>query len=321
MNLKVIKKCIEETEKEGIKIIPKGVTGFSGENVIGLLQRLVSNMEKDKSYVEVGVFQGMTLISVALSNKNIECFGIDNFSQFDKDGKNKKIIINRIKNNELDNITLLEIDFEEALSNLRKYIKKPVGLFFIDGPHDYRSQILCLGLIEPYLSDNAIVVVDDSNYLHVRQANKDYSMMSPKYTMIYQAYTSCHPMNKNNGNAPEHRKGWWNGINVFGYNLSETIIKEYPPTNKDKTLYYNEHQIHSEKYAYFAKDLTQILGLTLNFKLISAFKKVVKIFWSIFNGKVKFQGDYLSMNVFSKNIAGSHSVKILSKEKESISYE
>ncbi|MBK7410887.1 MAG: class I SAM-dependent methyltransferase [Saprospirales bacterium] len=48
--------------------------------------------------------------------------------------------------------TVINQDYEDALENLKTHIgEKKVGLFFIDGPHDYRSQLMCLLLIQPFL--------------------------------------------------------------------------------------------------------------------------------------------------------------------------
>jgi len=42
------------------------LTGFSGRKLIGLLQGFAKNLSPEESYLEVGVFQGLTLLSVAM---------------------------------------------------------------------------------------------------------------------------------------------------------------------------------------------------------------------------------------------------------------
>ena len=158
---------IKEASSCGISSRLTGLSGYSGEKVMGFLQRIAKELDVDKEcYLEVGVFQGMSLISVAGVKSDLLCVGVDNFSQFDPDGKNKELVLERIGLNNIENIRLVEKDFEDALLGLDEHISgKMIGLFFVDGPHDYRSQLMCLEMVKPYLSENALIVVDDSNYI------------------------------------------------------------------------------------------------------------------------------------------------------------
>ena len=60
--------AISESEDNGFLKQPDKdiLTGFSGEKIIGLLQRFSTLFTEEKAcYLEVGVFQGLTLLSVA----------------------------------------------------------------------------------------------------------------------------------------------------------------------------------------------------------------------------------------------------------------
>ncbi|MEI2420994.1 hypothetical protein V6O07_12035, partial [Arthrospira platensis SPKY2] len=82
-----IRNAIVNSESCGFLKVPNQdiLTGLSGEKIIASLQRLATlfSQEEDVCYLEVGVFQGLTLISTALSCPQIKCYGIDNFAQFD----------------------------------------------------------------------------------------------------------------------------------------------------------------------------------------------------------------------------------------------
>ena len=59
--------------------------------------------------------------------------GIDNFSLFNEDGNNKKIVEERINKLNINNVKLLDMDFETALNNLDKYLegkKKDWSIFY-----------------------------------------------------------------------------------------------------------------------------------------------------------------------------------------------
>jgi hypothetical protein len=60
------------------------LSGFSGEKLVGAIQRLIRTQNESESscYLEVGVFQGLTLLSASLANPEVACYGVDNFSFF-----------------------------------------------------------------------------------------------------------------------------------------------------------------------------------------------------------------------------------------------
>lgn len=301
---------IKEASSFGISSRLLGLSGYSGEKVIGFLQRIAKEMDVDNEcYLEVGVFQGMSLISVAGVRSDLLCVGVDNFSQFDPDGKNKELVLERMALNNIENIRLVEKDFEDALQGLDEHISgKMIGLFFVDGPHDYRSQLMCLEMVKPYLSANALIVVDDSNYSHVRQANADFLRINPEFKLVFQAYTFGHPMNHGNV-MDEFRMGWWNGINVIVKDQENKLEVMYPFTEADKTLFYNDHIVHSEKYSYLAPEAVNLIGRLLDYKFISAFAVIMRAYKKMRRAKIKIQGykkTYRHMNVNTDDIYGEY---------------
>jgi len=248
--------AVKESEANGFQKKPDKdiLTGFSGEKVIGLLQRFLTLFSEEEGvcYLEVGVFQGLTLLSVASACPSIYCYGIDNFAQFDKDKKNYSIIMKRKKGLEVKNARLINQDYEDALSNLHKYIgDQKVGVYFVDGPHDYRSQLMCLELIIPYLHEKALIIVDDCNYLHIRQANHDFLVTHPEYKLLFETYSRCHPNHMTPEENQEVRKGWWNGINVLVRDSNNELEPLFPMTERDRSVFEDEHLVH----AHFMADL------------------------------------------------------------------
>lgn len=102
----------------------KILSGLSGDKLVGSLQRLTSLFSEDKNtcYLEVGVFQGLTLLSVANSCSNSTCYGIDNFAQFDPKGENFGIVKSRRDKLGLENVHIINKDYEDALETLTKEI-------------------------------------------------------------------------------------------------------------------------------------------------------------------------------------------------------
>lgn len=317
MNLEHYKKIlnfVHEADNSGLMLEALDLTEFSGEKVIGVLQRLAKFQITSGagSYLEIGVFQGLTLISVANVLKESIVYGVDNFAFFDPKGINKKIVEKRVIANDLNNVCVINSDYEDALENLEKHIGDPkIGAYFVDGPHDYRSQLICLNLAKPYLSDCSIIVVDDCNYRHVRLANRDFLLANPDYKLLFEAYTDCHPGNMDKDAEQEARKGWWNGVNIIVHDPNNILNVMLPETHRDRQLYENEHIVHSAKYGELAPEAVSFLQSVLSLRLISAMKQVAKIFPKLLNNSAKYRDRYLSMNTYSEQLSKRNCNKAL----------
>ena len=107
---KYIEKCLRicseiEDCKETIKFENQILTGYSGKKLCTALQLFTKELvNKNNIYLEIGVFHGLTLLSNASYNKKSTCVGIDNFSLFNKDGNNKKIVEDRINKLNIKNV-------------------------------------------------------------------------------------------------------------------------------------------------------------------------------------------------------------------------
>lgn len=297
--------AIKESQDQGLLNELSGISGFSGARLVGLLQRLASLQEKDSNscYLEVGVFQGMTLLSVASVLKKEHAYGIDNFSQFDKGGENYSVIQRRKAEYNIDNCSLINMDFEDALEGIEKHIKTKIGLYFIDGPHDYRSQLLCLELAKPFLAERAIIVIDDSNYRHVRLANSDFLKFNPEFKLVFEAYTKKHPVNMDQQEKQQAQQGWWNGINVLVRDRENLLKSTLPATERDRTLYVNDHLVHQYKYADVAPEATYAVTCLASLRPLRFIKAAATIAKKIATGTEPKRGKYLLANTYSENLA------------------
>jgi hypothetical protein len=232
----------------------KGVlTGFSGEKLMYCLRQFTQLLcGQDVVYAELGVFQGLTLISNAAANPDVACFGIDNFSLFNEGRKNLAIVEERIAKIGATNAHVINLDYEEALRALDGHIgRRKIGVFFVDGPHDYRSQLLPVLLAKPYLAENCAIFVDDSNYAHVRQANGDFLRTNPEFAMLFEAYTRAHIANLKPADKEEVMAGWWNGLNVMVRDPAGLIPRTFPREDA-KHLHVESHEVFRHEFAELA---------------------------------------------------------------------
>lgn len=290
MNKDELLNCIRRAEANPSEIDGSVLSGLSGTKIISLIRNLAEKIvNHDTTYLEVGVYRGLTLLSAAASVPEYEVFGIDNFAFFDSEGKNLAIIKERMRKLGIKNARIINKDYEDALENLNAFTGgKKAGIYFIDGPHDYRSQLMCLLLVKPWLSDDAVIIIDDCNYLHVRQANMDFLKTNPEFKLVFQTYTKAHPSNLSPDERKEAESGWWNGINVIVRDRENIFKPFFPPTMKDKTLFTNDHIIHSSKYP----------------EAFRKYSRLIHIIESLHGRRTgkRMKGKYRSLNTYSDDL-------------------
>lgn len=292
--------ALEAAEESGSIAEFEFLSGFGGAKLLGALQRLTQSAPKDTVYCEIGVFQGLSLVSVAAANPDRLCFGIDNFAYLDPNGENKKIVEERVQKAGTENVRLIDRDYEDALEEMSETLGgRKIGAYFVDGPHDYRSQLMCLLLAKPFLHEEAVIIVDDSNYRHVRQANRDFLKTHPQFKLLFETYTGKHPENMNAEEEADARAGWWNGVNVLVGDPNNVLAYLEPPTLRSRDLYENDHEIHSMRHAHLAPlAMTAVSALRpLNAKkLIGSTLKLIREV-----GRSESES-HASLNVFSEDL-------------------
>ena len=137
---------------------------------------------------------------------------------------------------------------------------------FVDGAHDYRSQLIALANYSKFMSNESIIIVDDCNYYHVRKATFDFLNNNKEYKLIHQKYTDVHIANASNKKRAEIENGNWNGINILYNGKNSSTNQKLKLPKNEKTLiqlFYHTHQYFRHRYAF---NVTEILDLIDDFK-------------------------------------------------------
>lgn len=251
---------IRDTEDNGLLTDRRadGLSGISGLKTVGLLQRLARLFadEAEVCYLEIGVFQGLTLLSTALEAPELPCFGVDNFATLDPDGNNQSIVRQRLDRFGTANVTLIDADFEDALEGLDTHLGgRKIAVYFVDGPHDYRSQMVCLLAGLRHLHERAVIVIDDANYPDVRWSTRDFLTGLPKFKLLFDAYTPAHPANMTGDDKAVFETGWLNGVNILVRDPDGDLPAMMPPTEPaERTLFLNEWLAHRLRLAELAPE-------------------------------------------------------------------
>ncbi|MUL35554.1 tetratricopeptide repeat protein [Gloeocapsopsis dulcis] len=187
------------------------IKGMTTANVMQLLNFAVECMEPGEVYCEIGCFQGSTLIGALLDHPEIMAYAVDNFSEFDPSGENiEKLTDNLAKFGIEEQVFFCNQDFEEFFFNLKAFdTEDKIGVYLYNGAHDYRSQLMGLLLVKPFLAEQALIIVDDSNWSAVQQANWDFIAAHPQCQMLLNLPT-----------PDDGHNTFWNGIQVLSWDAT-----------------------------------------------------------------------------------------------------
>ncbi len=193
------------------------VQGMTTANVMQLLNFAVECMDAGEIYCEIGTYQGSTLIGALLGHPERMAYAVDNLSQFDTARKNLDKLRDNLSDFGLeDRVNFCPQDFDEFFLELRELeTEEKIGVYFYDGPHDYRSQLLGLLLIKPFLAEKALIIVGDTNWASAVQANWDFMAAHPECELLLDLPTpaNSHPT-------------FWNGIQVLSWDWERS--SNYP---------------------------------------------------------------------------------------------
>jgi hypothetical protein len=285
----------------------EGLSGISGLKTVGLLQRLAQRFETDPTaaYLEIGVFQGLTLVSSALAAPGMPCFGVDNFRILDPKKENFGLVEDRIARFGTANAQLLNMDFEDAFDALDATLHgRRIAVYLIDGPHDYRSQLVCLLRIKPFLHENAVIVVDDANYPDVRWATRDFLQSHPDFKLVFDAYSPDHPANLSDAEKTEHEAGWLNGVHVITHDPDRTLAPMLPPTDAaSRILFFNEWLAHRLRYAELAPEALMLAEAVLAEDDAARAQGEIALRHAAQDADVDFAGRRVDRNVYSRTLS------------------
>jgi protein O-GlcNAc transferase len=191
--------------------IVEGIPNLAEENNLALLNLAASLLEPGEGYVEAGTYMGASLIAAMRGNAG-DFVAIDRFSFPALDVKGRKLpaasrerLEENLRRFGAKEATILEGDAFELLEGGALGDRR-VGVYYYDGPHEYESQVRGLRAVEPWLADEALLVVDDYDWEQVARATRDYLASEPRTRLLFE--------------IPGDERGhpqWWEGVAVLGW--------------------------------------------------------------------------------------------------------
>ena len=176
------------------------VGGLAKPNNLALVAAAASRLEPGESYVEIGSFKGASLIAASRAWDG-DVVAIDDFSM--GEGSRERLEQNLARFG--GHAEILEGDAFELLRGGALEGRR-VGVYYYDAAHDYESQLEGLRLIEPYLAERALLIVDDSDWERVDRAIADYLAEQPR----------ARELARLGGNDRGHPE-WWEGVSIIAW--------------------------------------------------------------------------------------------------------
>lgn len=142
--------------------------GLSGQKFRILLSEL-AELSFINSYMEIGTFNGSTLLSV-LSNKSkktIKAVTLDNWFKSGASAKNVYRMLSSLPQSVVNDVSVLSEDMYKF--DFTPYFGS-FDIFFYDGPHSFGDQKYGVKIADKCLKDFGVLIVDDWNLERIRQA-------------------------------------------------------------------------------------------------------------------------------------------------------
>jgi protein O-GlcNAc transferase len=178
------------------------VPGMATENKLLMLNLAVAHLLPGEVYVEVGCYQGASIVGAARGNSAAKIFACDNFSQFEG---TEAILRRNIERHAPGQVEFFNLAAREFLL-AAPWRPARIGAYFFDGGHSFADQFEGLQYALPSLADDAVVIIDDTNKREARAADALFARMVPGFELVLDLRT---PRN--------HHPTWWNGIQLFRF--------------------------------------------------------------------------------------------------------
>jgi hypothetical protein len=187
---------------ERFREILEQVPGLTKPNNLALLNLAASQLPTSESYVEVGALRGTSLIAAMLDNDGKDFVVIDDFSMSEASRDQLERNLARFG---VTGAAILEGDAFEILRS--DFLNgRSVGVYYYDAAHTYEQQLDGLRLSEPHLADEALLIVDDTDWDFVARAVDDYVRSQPKAEALVEI-----------GGKDKGAPAWWEGVRVLSW--------------------------------------------------------------------------------------------------------
>ena len=182
------------------------IEGMSTEHSLTLLNTAVSFMGQGEWYLEVGSYRGRSLVGATLGHAHDRFVAIENFREFgdDPDRSHDAVLQTLSRWQCRERVRFYRGDAFRVLG--AGIVPGPIGVYFYDGAHSRMAQYLGLAAAEPFLADDALVIVDDASWPQVASSTQAYINRHPGYELLLDLRAEG-----------DYDSRWCNGVKVYAW--------------------------------------------------------------------------------------------------------
>jgi predicted O-methyltransferase YrrM len=183
------------------------VPGFTTPAELAVLNLAARLLPEGEAYLEVGTFKGRSIAGAVIDAPDREFVAVENFSEFGMVGVDARRTLEKTVSEYASGrrFTLHDADCFELLAR-PGVLDEPVGVYFYDGAHTGLARFLALGVVEPLLADEALVLVDDATWPMVSTATLRYSSSHDGWSVLRDIRAET-----------DHDERWANGLLILRY--------------------------------------------------------------------------------------------------------
>jgi predicted O-methyltransferase YrrM len=186
--------------------IAEAVTGFCTPGELAVLNLAARMLPPGEAYLEVGSFKGRSLCGALLDAPARTYVAVESYQEYGMYAAAARAeLAGNLERYADHEVTLHDADCFALLAR-RDVLPEPVGIYFYDGSHTGLAHYLGLGVAEPLLADEALVLIDDASLPVVADATRRYTDRHPGWEVVRDIRT-----------PREHDPIWGNGLLVLAY--------------------------------------------------------------------------------------------------------
>jgi len=187
--------------------VTEQVAGFCTAAELAVLNLAARMLPAGEAYLEVGAYKGRSLAGTLLDAPDRTYVAVENFQEFGMLAAESRAELTGTLAAYCAGrrLTLHDGDCFAVLAR-PGVVSEPVGVYFYDGAHTGLAHFLALGVVEPLLADEALVLVDDASWPMVAAATHRYVDRHPGWTVLRDIRA-----------ATDHDERWANGLLVLAY--------------------------------------------------------------------------------------------------------
>jgi len=140
---------------------------MSRPRVYAILNAIVSSMEAGELYVEIGTYQGGSMIA-ALQENDAEAIGVDSFGEFKETNSFDVTLNNFVKFGIAPRASLKNMTYQDFFADAPNGFK--IQVYNYDGEHGYEPQLAGMEAAWRFLVPGALILIDDYTYPEVSLA-------------------------------------------------------------------------------------------------------------------------------------------------------